>query len=65
MDSKEKEKGCCVFCASVALFVVLALLSWWWYKAGVQSDVYQRQGIHMTQWETFIGTKPAQIVKGD
>jgi ABC-type transporter Mla maintaining outer membrane lipid asymmetry permease subunit MlaE len=31
-----------------------------WYKAGVQSRLYEREGISVTQWEIFIGSKPAE-----
>jgi hypothetical protein len=29
-----------------------------WYAAGVQVAVYERQGVHMTRWEVFVGAKP-------
>jgi hypothetical protein len=46
------------------LLITLAVgtvgLGWGWYKAGVQVEVYQREGIKMTQWEIFVGAKPAE-----
>ena len=36
-----------------------------WYKAGLQVEVYRRQGVEMTQWEVFMGAKPVErYVKG-
>jgi hypothetical protein len=31
-----------------------------WYKAGVQVEVYRRQGVEMTTWEVFMGAKPVE-----
>lgn len=33
-----------------------------WYTCGLQSQVYERQGIHVTQWELFCGSQPAVLV---
>ena len=58
-----KDKDACVV-IGLSVLVVLVLLAilagWGWYKAGVQAEVYERQGIHMTQWEVFLGAKPAE-----
>ena len=42
------------------LALVLVGLSWKWYQASVQRDVYERQGVSMTTWEVFIGVKPIE-----
>lgn len=42
--------------------IVLIGVGFSWYKAGLQSEVYHRQGIHITQWELFIGVNPAEKV---
>lgn len=45
------------------LGLVVALGIWWiWYVAGVQVEVYRRQGITMTRWEVFVGAEPAERV---
>lgn len=31
-----------------------------WYRAGVQADVYRRQGVEMTTWEVMMGAKPVE-----
>jgi hypothetical protein len=33
-----------------------------WYRAGVQADVWRRQGAEMSTWEVFLGAKP--IIRG-
>lgn len=33
-----------------------------WYKTGIQTDVYHRQGFSISHWEVFCGAKPAEIV---
>lgn len=42
------------------LLLVFIGLSWKWYQASVQCDVYERQGVSMTTWEVFIGVKPIE-----
>jgi len=42
------------------LGVIAANFAWSWYVAGVQQAVWERQGIHMSRWEVFIGADPAQ-----
>lgn len=46
----------------VAIILLVAGVVWGtaWYKAGVQQDVYRRQGVEMSQWEIFIGSKPVE-----
>lgn len=34
-----------------------------WENAGIQQEVWRRQGIEMTQWEIYRGAKPALVVK--
>ena len=54
--------------AVLALIIVLILgifsilLAWSWYRAGVQTDIYKRQGIEISHWEVFIGSTPAERV---
>jgi hypothetical protein len=52
-----------VFIAGILVALMVLVLgsaaSWGWYQAGVQQEVYERQGIKMTRWEVFIGAKPA------
>ena len=50
-------KGFLVFGAvgAVALSLAFGVA---WYSAGLQCAVYERQGVHMTQWEVFCGAKP-------
>lgn len=31
-----------------------------WYKAGVQQEVYRRQGVEMSRWELFMGAQPVE-----
>ncbi len=33
-----------------------------WYHAKLQSEVYRRQGIEISQWEVFCGVEPAERV---
>lgn len=50
------------FSLVVAGFVLIVILGIWghWYRAGLQAEVYRREGIEMTQWEVFMGSKPAE-----
>jgi hypothetical protein len=41
----------------LALFVTGAF-GLCWYQAGLQQEVYKRQGCEMTQWEVFMGAEP-------
>ncbi len=47
-----------------ALVVAGLIFGLWfpWYQAGMQVAVYERQGIHMTQWEVYMGIQPAERV---
>lgn len=40
--------------------VLILGIGWTWYRAGVQQAVYEREGVHLTQWEVFVGAKPAE-----
>lgn len=31
-----------------------------WYRAGIQMDVYRRQGVEMSQWECFMNAEPIE-----
>ncbi len=48
---------CCGITAALALTVSAAIS---WYCAGLQAEVYRRQGVEMTQWEVFIGMKTVE-----
>ena len=61
MSEKKQNEGCLAMLLIGFVVLVLAVsLGLLWYKAGIQVDVYQREGIHMTQWEVFMGSKPAE-----
>jgi hypothetical protein len=45
---------------AIALFLVFAAPVVKWYRAGVQVEVWKREGIEMTQWEVFMGAKPLE-----
>lgn len=48
---------------SIGLLVLVILIGapiMAWYQAGVQADVYRRQGVEMTTWEVFMGAKPIE-----
>jgi hypothetical protein len=43
------------------LVLLFGTLGWiGWYRAGVQAGVYEREGIQITQWEVFVGSKPGE-----
>lgn len=43
----------------VAPFIILAsAIAYSWYLAGIQVAVYERQGVHMTRMEVFLGAEP-------
>ena len=54
-DSRIISSSAALFIAALAGFAAFA-----WYQAGVQADVYRRQGVEMTQWEVLIGCQPAE-----
>jgi hypothetical protein len=43
----------------IFIFMVGGAAAWHWYKAGLQSRAYARQGIVLSQWECFMGVEPA------
>ncbi len=45
-------------CVLILTYIIVVGVLLGWYKAGVQTAVYERQGVHMTQFEVFIGAKP-------
>lgn len=48
---------------AAAIIIAVAVITgpiFGWYKAGVQAEVYRRQGVEMTQWEVFVGAHPAE-----
>ena len=57
-DNIEATLGCITII--VVGLVLGGALMWGWYRAGIQAAVYEREGIHMTQWEVFIGSRPAE-----
>ena len=63
IDASLTNPGCVLAVVLVAIAAfVLAVPCWAWYSAGVQAKVYKRQGIELTQWEVFVGAKPAEQV---
>lgn len=57
MNSDRNSIGCLV---AMTVVLILGFLGVAWYQAGLQTEVYRRQGIKMTQWEVFIGCTPAE-----
>lgn len=52
-----------VYIAFPCCLLLLGLFLWGnWYYCGVQSQVYKRQGIEISQWELFVGAKPKETV---
>jgi len=51
-----------VFWMGVIVVLVFfgGFLAWEWYAAGVQREVWARQGCQMSQWEVFMGAKPIE-----
>ena len=47
---------------ATGVLIIATVIGWHWYKAGRQQQVYDRQGIQMSQWECFIGVEPAERV---
>lgn len=65
MSAKEDLSGCFVQIMAylfIGLIVFGPLAGWRWYKAGLQTAAYQRQGIVITRWEVFCGIEPAERV---
>ncbi len=61
MGKEEKESVWIVLIAVLFLcFLFFVFGCAGWYRAGVQSEVYRRAGVEVTQWECFIGMKPAE-----
>lgn len=42
--------------------IICGAVGWKWYASGVQVEVYHREGVTITQWECFVGAKPAERV---
>jgi hypothetical protein len=49
-----------IFSLVVIVLAVVGTMCWNLYRAGVQQEVYRRQGVEMTRWEIFIGMKTAE-----
>ena len=65
MDSNIKELLCVFGIAATGLVLVAGVISipflyLGWKQAGIQAAVYDRQGVHMTQWELFMGAEPIE-----
>lgn len=59
--ASDSQDGCtAIMSIAFLLAVFVGGGCWAWYRAGVQVEVYQRQGIEMTQWEVFVGAKTAE-----
>ena len=52
--------GEAAFCILSLIALVLGSSAWQWRAAGMQAEVYRRQGVEMTQWECFMGIKPVE-----
>lgn len=44
----------------ICAMLMTGCLAFDWYRAGQQAQVYQREGIEITQWEVFMKAKPAE-----
>lgn len=51
--------------ACFALLLILSIIVFpiSWYASGIQQQVWERQGIHLTHWEVFMGAHPAKVVQ--
>jgi hypothetical protein len=56
---KQAATGCACVCGVIILLMSF-LFCVSWYRAGVQQEVWHRQGVRMTQWEVFWGAKPVE-----
>ena len=45
---------------ALLLLFIAGVVAWGWYRAGVQQEVYRRQGVEMSQWEVYMGAKPIE-----
>ena len=57
-----QEKKLLTLIVALTVGFVLTATALSWYRAGAQSRHYERQGIHLSQWDCFIGVKPAEKV---
>jgi hypothetical protein len=59
MTSADKDAltTCGVVVGAIAVILAIAF-GVNWYKAGVQQEVYRRQGCEMSRWEIMLGAKP-------
>jgi len=58
---KEKLKFYALVLATLAFILAFPIIEWW--KAGVQTRIYQEQGIHITRFEVFMGIHPTPRIK--
>jgi uncharacterized membrane protein (DUF106 family) len=42
----------------LCLTIILLVIFYRWVVAGFQRDQYAKQGVHISQFEVFIGVKP-------
>lgn len=57
----ESGLGCLLLVAAIVFPTILASgIGISWYRSGIQSEVYRREGIELSQWEVFCGAKPAE-----
>lgn len=56
----ETDTICLLLVWSFIGLLLIGAVMWGWYRAGIQQHVYEREGIHMSQWEIFIGTRPLE-----
>lgn len=57
---KGSEYFVATLCVCVLIFVAIAFFGY--YQAGVQADVYRRQGFNISTWEVMMGGKPIERV---
>ncbi len=60
MENKEESWTTVFILAAILLVVGVGALGFRWYKAGVQQEVYRRQGCEMSRWEVFMGARPIE-----
>lgn len=58
----EEEMRMAIFLTALVVSIAGVMLGITWtidyYQSGIKAAVWKRQGIHLTQWEVFMGAKP-------